>query len=259
MLKRIRTLRTDENCRIIEKDIKPGTLEANSSYVLSAIRPAKPARLPKAREKIVEWITECVLGDLRTLLAGTGAARDNRRDAAGKTLGGGNYLLAAGCLMAMEYLAWIYCGKEDSTYNVRQYTKKFLAKINPLYEQVIGLIWSSFRHGIVHGSWPQMISIEDSDEGRITVGVGIEKGDEHLKPQPGMQVDSFVINASQLLTDLERSVEDGLIPWIMNVSDQAPIERAGPRLLEVRPGNQEAVSEFRFIKNMQGHKDTIKN
>jgi hypothetical protein len=187
----------------------------------------------ESRDKLVSWVRSCVLGDLRTLRAGIEARRVDKNNAIENGLGGANFLLAAGCCMALEYLARIFYGKEDALSNVRGYIKKFLSPINARYEEVCDLLWRSFRNGIIHGSWPQPICVKGNNDERIVVGVGNDLDDPHLAPKQGDSRNTLVVNAVQFLKDLERSVEEGFAPWVLAGEDDAVLERAGPRLLEI--------------------------
>ena len=89
------------------------------------------------REWIVGWITDCVIGDLRTLDKGISvveAAKTEQGLPAG--MGGGNLLLAVGCLIAIEYFGRILCPNLDATMATRQYAKKFLEPVDYRYPKV---------------------------------------------------------------------------------------------------------------------------
>jgi hypothetical protein len=135
--------------------------------------------------------------------------------------------------MALEYLDRILYGKEDALSNIREYIKKFPSPINARYEEVCDLLWRSFRNGIIHGSWPQPICVKGNNDERIVVGVGNDLDDPHLAPKQGDSRNTLVVNAVQFLKDLERSVEEGFAPWVLAGEDDAVLERAGPRLLEI--------------------------
>jgi hypothetical protein len=78
-------------------------LLANSEYRLA---PA-PAREPPAqgfldKDALIAWLDHCVLGDLRTLETGISTYLAHESTSANDRLGGANYLLAAGCCLALE-------------------------------------------------------------------------------------------------------------------------------------------------------------
>jgi hypothetical protein len=58
----------------------------------------------------VTWLQRCVLADLRTLCVGMDAyiADPTQTGRSGEPLGGGNFLLVAGCCAAIEYCGHIY-------------------------------------------------------------------------------------------------------------------------------------------------------
>jgi len=206
-----------------------------------------PAARPiESRDKVISWI-DCVLGDLRTLRAGIEVRNRDDGQAAVDRLSGGNYLLAAGCCMALEYLSRIYYGRDDALSNVRRYVKDFLVPINGRYGEVYDLLWRSFRNGIIHGSWPQAICLKGDESKRIVVGVGVEEDDPHLAPSPGDNRDTLVVNAVRFLDDLERSVEEGFARWLRECKDDSVLERAGPRLLEIRLGDKAARCQFDLV------------
>jgi hypothetical protein len=77
----------------------------------------------RTREDLVNWIDSCVLGDLRTLRLGIDGyfATPDRRAPDGRGLGGGNFLLVAGCCLALDYFGWIYLGRGSDEANVLAY------------------------------------------------------------------------------------------------------------------------------------------
>jgi hypothetical protein len=217
--------------------VPPGVrLEPNTVY---AVAPRTPpaARSMKDRDALVSWIWNCVLGDLRTLRAGINVYLADEGRAAESGLAGANFLLAAGCCLALEYFARIYHGSDHALENVRQYTKEFLKPINLRYEEACDLLWRSFRNGIIHSSWPQTICIESDTSDRIEVGVGVKPDDAHLSPDPGYSGKTMIVNAVRFLEDLEVSVKPSFADWIRKSSDDAVLERAAPRLLIVKEGD----------------------
>ena len=62
--------------------------------------------LVESREELANWIECNVLGDLQTLFQGINcydAAAPDHKTPTEEVVGGGNFLLAAGCCMAIEY------------------------------------------------------------------------------------------------------------------------------------------------------------
>jgi hypothetical protein len=112
------------------------------------------------RQEVVDWITACVLGDLRTLDKGISvveAAKTKQGLPAG--MGGGNFLLATGCLIAIDYFGRILCPGIDATTATHQYAQKFLKPVDARYPKVWNLLWRAFRDGMAHVSWPKMAVI----------------------------------------------------------------------------------------------------
>jgi hypothetical protein len=58
----------------------------------------------RSRTELVTWLDSCVLGDLRTLLAGVDAyyAMPSHFSTDGRPLGSANFLLVAGCCSALD-------------------------------------------------------------------------------------------------------------------------------------------------------------
>ena len=76
------------------------------------------------RSHLADWLNYAVLGDLRTLVHGI-EVRQTMTPII-PNLGGGNFLLAAGCCMALEYFGQVYGAGGDSTGRARAYTDRFL-------------------------------------------------------------------------------------------------------------------------------------
>lgn len=220
-----RRFRTNEN-----GEIPAGCkLEANTVY---AVVPDSPpaANGFKDKEHLVSWIRNCVLGDLRTLRVGIQQYHADPDRSGMEGMGGGNFLLASGCCLALEYFARIFNGPDNAVDNVRRYAERFLKPINVKYVDVGVLVWRVFRNGLIHGSWPKSIRIESEIGGQIMVGVGVEPGDPHLAPVPGWSGNSLALNAMRFLEDLEASVEGGFAEWVLKSTDPV-LERGAPQLL----------------------------
>jgi len=204
------------------------SLKPDGVYVLQQAQPTAGA-FPD-RTQLIAWIRNCVLGDLRTLRVGISVylADERRFGAAG--LAGANFLLAAGCSTALEYLARIFKGDLNSVENVRSYAQAFLT---PRYAEVADLLQRVLRNGLIHGSWPKTFCLESDPSTRITVGIGVRPEDPHLAPVPGWPGYSFGINAVRFLEDLESSVNEGFAPWIAECTDNSVLERGAPGLLVV--------------------------
>lgn len=238
MLKRITTLTVDQ-----QGNVTPGGHLSPGIYVVSEDTPRR-AIPPVSRSKLANWIDRCVLGDLTTLHDGIRLAERRRLK---RKRGGGNYLLAAGCCMALEYMAHVYTGDENATASIRKYANDFLAPIDKAYSDVADLMWRAFRNGLVHGSWPQTIEAEAHPGVRIRLGVGNELADEHLAPIPGVDGPSFGISAPRLIRDLKRSFKAGLRPWILHQSPNAVLERGGSGLLTIAAGDKPGNKQFNLV------------
>lgn len=102
MLKKVSQVTINDRQEIIpKKRVKPGT------YVLCKEWQPVPAGNLKSKEFLVEWIDKCIFGDLHTLALGI---RNVKKEKDKRKYGGGNFLLASGCFLALEYMAFIYHG-----------------------------------------------------------------------------------------------------------------------------------------------------
>jgi hypothetical protein len=239
MLRRVTGLRIDDDgSSHLEKALPTGR------YVVCEDRALTKSAL-KSRTELANWIDRCVLGDLTTLLDGIRLAE--RRRLRRKT-GGGNFLLAAGCCMSLEYMAFVYTGEENATSSVRKYAEAFLAPIDPKYGQVAELMWRSFRNGLVHGSWPQPIESLAEPGVLIRVGVGNELADEHLAPIAGVKGLSFGISAPRLLRDLKRSFRPAFRDWILHEAPESVLKRGGPNRLELSSNDHAGNQQFKIVK-----------
>src|SRR5262245_19022328 len=108
------------------------------------------------------WLDSCVLGDLRTLVQGIDAyyASDEHVDGDGRPIGGGNFLLVAGCCSAIDYFGYIVNNGTNDDARAIAFINRFLVPINPRYREVGLLLWRCFRHGTVHRSWPKRFEID---------------------------------------------------------------------------------------------------
>jgi hypothetical protein len=196
------------------------------------------------REWIVGWITDCVIGDLRRLDKGISvveAAKTEQGLPAG--MGGGNFLLAVGCLIAIEYFGLILCPNLDATMATRQYAKKFLEPVDDRYPKIWELLWRTFRNGMAHASWPKKAFIEGNPSRQLILAVGNLRSDPHLAPLPG-ESGSLAISAPRLLDDLDTSVKNGFSHWILTGADDGVLMRAGPQLMQICRGDSVVCQQF---------------
>jgi hypothetical protein len=150
--------------------------------------------------------------------------------------------------MAIEYMGQVYGKGNNGTERAKRYVKDFLAKVEPRYSEFFDLFWRSFRNGIVHGSWPQVICLQGSEGDGITVGAGIEDGDQHFD-SGDVVLPELIINSSRLFDDLEGSFCGGFRRWILEESDEDVLERAAPRLLRLKKGDKSAVAQIEKVRS----------
>jgi hypothetical protein len=141
----------------------------------------------QSRTDLATWIESCVLGDLRTLLAGvdTYYASSSHLSIEGRPLGSANFLLVAGCCSALDYFAFLFKGGGSDEANVKAFVERFVQPTDSRYREVGLILWRCFRHGTVHRSWPKRILIEGDPSFSVTTGAGNEATDPHLGPSPG--------------------------------------------------------------------------
>jgi hypothetical protein len=242
MLKKISRVTIDAQKGIkFKKSVSPGT------YFLCTEWQPPPAGKLSSREFLVEWIGKCVFGDLRTLELGMRQVKKKNNP---RKFGGGNFLLASGCFLALEYMAFIYHGHDDATTNVRAYARRFLETVDGRYNKMMELLWRSFRNGLIHGSWPQPISCEGSRENMVIVGVGSTLADGHFQPISSVKRLSFAISSPRLLHDLYKSFEPGFKDWLLNDAPDHVLSRGSPRLLELKRGDQVGRRQFAVIEDI---------
>jgi hypothetical protein len=217
----------------------PASLRLSPSTTYRAEPPdRRPARRLCDIEDLVNWIDNCVLGDLRTLKLGIDAQTSQQ----GPPLGGGNFLLLAGCLMALEYVAHIYSAEKNAVSCVRQYTSTFLIPINAKYLESSEVLWRAARNGMLHGSWPLRVSFQ-GDSKEYKFNVGNELRDAHLT-----RVDDLInISAPQFLQDLEASIYNGFLGWLRSSNDPDVLARGQPRVLEISPSDAQGAKGLKAI------------
>jgi hypothetical protein len=203
----------------------------------------------RSRAELVTWIESCVLGDLRTLLAGVDAyyASPSHVSDDGRPLGAANFLLVAGCCSAIDYCAFLFNGGNSHEVNAKAFIDRFLAPVNQRYSEIGVLIWRCFRHGTVHRSWPKRIVLE-GDTSAVITGAGNETSDPHLAPSPDVAGDSFVVNGRQLLVDLTRAFESTFRDWILTQAPDDVLERANPQDLLVCVGDTQGRRQVETVK-----------
>jgi hypothetical protein len=202
-----------------------------------------------SRSDLVSWIESCILGDLRTLLAGTDTyySSNSHTEANGRPLGAANFLLIAGCCSAIEYFGHILDSGANDEAKARAFIDRFLAPVDARYAEVDVLIWKCFRHGTVHRSWPKRITVEGEREVVVT-SAGNEDQDPHLGPELERPGDSFVMNGRHLLRDLERALDRGFRDWILHQAPDSVLARANPQDLRISAGDVEGRAQVAAIR-----------
>ena len=190
ILRRMKNVETDENGKPIQPTKQ---LKRNTQYFLCENVFIPPAGKMKSRKKVVKWIEKCVLGDLRTVVLGI-QERERRGKTRSPTLGSGDFLLAAGCCMALEYFGQVYGKGRNATESVQKYVEDFLKPIDKRYIKVWPILWRSLRNGVIHGSWPQKIYLKDSGE-RISIGANNSPQGDHFGPAFDHKGKSFVLSS----------------------------------------------------------------
>jgi len=202
-----------------------------------------------SRTDLVSWIECCVLGDLRTLLAGTDAyySSASHADANGRPLGAANFLLVAGCCSAIEYFGYLLDGGATDEAKAAAFIDTFLVPVDARYAEVALLLWKCFRHGTVHRSWPKRIMVEGNGDAVVT-GAGNEDQDPHLGPDPRRPGDSLMVNGRHLLRDLERALDHGFRDWILYQAHESVLARANPQDLRISAGDIEGCSQVAMVR-----------
>jgi hypothetical protein len=242
MLRRIDSFTTDEAGRPVSLP----DLDPSSTFVICRDEDAPAVGAMESRDAVDRWIEGCLFGDLRTLILGIDQFHQNPETP--RLLGGCNFLLAASCFMALEYLAQVYGRGRDATSAARHYVADFLSRVDPRYPQAFDILWSCFRNGIVHGSWPQAVCIRGDESTRIAVGANPRIDGDHFGPDQNYPAPSFIISSVRLFLDLERSYDQFFRSWLLRESDDAVLVRAAPRLLEINPRDTTRVRQLGVIR-----------
>jgi hypothetical protein len=217
-------------------------LDPNTSYNVCRWEDV-PADIPHpSRDKVVEWISDCVLGDLRTLQLGMVQRRAGGSHS--NSLGGGNFLLAAACCMAIEYCGNVYNVGSNGTERAKSFVTQFLAPVDARYLEFFELIWGSIRNGIIHGSWAQTLHIRDQEAPRLVVGAATSDEGQHFERVTWANRPTFILNSERFLRDLETAVNPSFRTWILEVADDAVRERASASLLAIHPDNTRLSAQF---------------
>lgn len=246
MLKRAASFRTDDRGAVpAVADLVP-----NTEYVICVEVPLPAVPTFRDRDHLVDWLDGAVLGDLRTLVRGINSVAASESTEAGR-LGGGNFLLAAGCCMTIEYFGQVYGQGNNGTARAEAYVSRFLADVDRRYQEYFWLLWTSFRNGVVHGAWPQSVCVAGEPHRAVAIGANNQIDGEHFVPVTDHQGRSFVISSVRFFTDLEHSFASGFRDWILHGADPQVLDRAAARLVEIKAGNRGGVAQFNAIDAMQ--------
>jgi hypothetical protein len=153
--------------------------------------------------------------------------------------------------MALEYLGQVYGQGDNGTARAQAYVRRFLRPIDARYDELFWMWWTSFRSGIIHGSWLQALCIEAEHTNYIAVGVNNSDNGEHLEPAVGYSQATFVVSAVRSFLDLETSFTNGFRKWVLEEADNTVLQRAAPRLLEIKRNNKDGVAQFNMIKSQR--------
>ena len=167
----------------------------------------------------VKWITDCLLGDIRTFLDGIENYTDNKEKFAGKLpRGGGNLSVPILINTALEFVAALYAGKTkymknvsyNATDNVRSFIKDFFTTE---YKQIPLLLWDGVRNGLVHSFYPKSFSYQkssQSSEGRVQFQFYVEDRNFPSHFKNDNDTIRISINVFELYRVLEKAIEDYL-------------------------------------------------
>lgn len=225
--------------------LPPGVALVPGGRYSIAPKPGIPVFPFTDKAKLAAWIRDAVLGDLRTLRRGIEAYLVDPAAASAAGFAGGNYLLASGCFLAIEYFAQVFKGDDNATENVKAFMVQYLRPHSERYVQVGDLVWKAFRNGLIHGGWPKVLSVQGSTDRAIELMVGVLPSDPHLEPLPG-RANTFCLNAVTLLLHLESAVAE-FEKWILT-TDEEVLLRGAPRQLELSPNDEQGVVQLELIK-----------
>ena len=184
------------------KDPEKMTKEEKYRYIFEEGRP------------LVKWITDCLLGDIRTFLDGIENYIDNKERFAFKPRprGGGNLSVPILICTALEFISRLYIGEtkfiSSEGYNAKENTKKFIEKYFPeKYKAIPSLLWDGIRNGLVHTFSPKPFKYENNYI-RFQFYVEDRNIPSHIKKVNDTIVIS--INVFELYKILENAIENYL-------------------------------------------------
>ncbi|MGB2843119.1 MAG: hypothetical protein WBC40_11705 [Halobacteriota archaeon] len=162
----------------------------------------------------VKWITDCLLGDIRTFLDSIENYTDNKEKFAFKPLprGGGNLSTPILISTALEFVSRLYIGetkfRSSEGYNAKENTKKFIEKFFPeKYKEIPQLLWDGIRNGLVHTFSPKPFKYQNNSI-RFQFYVEDRNIPSHIKKAKDTIVIS--INVFELYKILENAIKDYL-------------------------------------------------
>ena len=162
----------------------------------------------------VKWITDCLLGDIRTFLDGIENYTDNKERFVFKPRprGGGNLSVPILICTALEFVSRLYVGatkfKSSEGYIAKENAKKFIEKYFPeKYKAIPLLLWDGIRNGLVHTFSPKPFKYGNNYI-RFQFYVENRNFPSHIKKVNDTIVIS--INVFELYRILENAIEDYL-------------------------------------------------
>ena len=161
-----------------------------------------------------KWLTDCLLGDIRTFLDGIENFTDNQEKFAFKPLprGGGNLSAPILISTALEFVAALYAGMteyiDEGRYNgsKHKYIRAFIREFFPeAYRKIPILLWQGVRNGLVHTFYSKAFEYNGK---RIQFQFFVENRNvpSHIKNNNNTIVIS--INIFELYMILEKAIED---------------------------------------------------
>ncbi len=89
-----------------------------------------------------------------------------------------------------------------------------------------------------------------SEEKQIAMRANNSPNEDHFERDSDRPGRNFAISSARLFRDIERSFCEGFRSWILNESDEGILERAAPRLLEIKRGDIKGKTAFEHIERI---------
>jgi hypothetical protein len=156
-----------------------------------------------------KWITDCLLGDIRTFLDGIEYFIIQNKGEPTKPLrGGGNLSVPILIHTALEFISRLYVGETKFTsregYNAKKNVKEFIENFFPeKYRSIPQILWDGVRNGLVHTFSPKPFEYKGSYI-RFQFYVEDQNFPSHIEKVKGYL---FSIDAK-----LEANLNKGIVP-----------------------------------------------